>query len=94
MCPQRGHRISSSTRFLTFPVFFGFPAGLALWASNGAKFIDIAFTKVGTYLKEDKQQHNDERTEETENEKRDKRWHAAFLTGVRTGKINEVVNTR
>lgn len=24
MCPQRGHRISSSTRFLTLPVFSGF----------------------------------------------------------------------
>jgi hypothetical protein len=34
--------------------FFGFPSGLALWTPNGAKFIGIAFTKVCTYLKEDK----------------------------------------
>jgi hypothetical protein len=54
---------------------------LTLWTPNSAELIGIASAKVGSNLKEDKQQRNDENTDETENEKRDKRWHAAFLTG-------------
>jgi hypothetical protein len=41
-----------------------------LWTPNSTKFICIAFAKIGTYLKEDKQQHDDEDTEEAEKEKR------------------------
>ena len=52
------------------PCLFGFAPSLTLWTSNSTKFICIAFAEVGTYLEENKQQHDDKDTYETKDEKR------------------------
>jgi len=41
-----------------------------LWTPNSPEFIHIAFAEIGTYLEEDKQQHENKNTYKTKDEKR------------------------